>query len=150
MSNELEDAISLCLSDQDSVLYSLKTRRGPDTVHYDVAFCEDFIVLRYLGEYWEQFRPRTYLQRRMDLILYSIRKKKSRASTSNYKIIKCSEVKEIKIIKPIQSKHEHDEPQYYMLVIQLNNGYSIEFQFPKKLYKIAKKIIKRACRKPSV
>ena len=63
--------------ENSNVVYSVRVR-GLDTRHYDMVFLEKGLLLRYLGEYWERSRPRRGLQRRADLLLYSMNKRKRR------------------------------------------------------------------------
>ena len=127
-----------------NVLYSVVIRRGPDVSHYDVVAEEDGIHFLYLGEHWEAFRPRTGMQKRMDLFIYSMRKKRRRQSderrVEDFRLDYC-EVKDLRIVKG------GVEDSVGRLVLTTVSGLRIEIEYSMKIHEVVKefvKIVKRA------
>ncbi len=124
----------------ENVIYSAIVRRGPDISHYDVYFEEDRIVFKYLGEHWETFRPRTGLQKRMDLFVYSLRKKRQRrtseSSPDDFAINVCEDLISINLVKLL------DKGVGRITLHTRSLGF-IEIEYPLKIHDIVKKMYKR-------
>ena len=121
-----------------NVLYSVVIRKGPDISHYDVVAEDDGIHFLYLGEHWEAFRPRTGMQKRMDLFIYSMRKKRRRQSdesrVEDFRLDYC-EVKELRLVKGV-------EGSVGRLVLITFSGLRIEIEYPMKIHDVAKEFVK--------
>ena len=129
----------------ENTIYSAIVRRGPDISHYDVSFEGRRIVFRYLGEHWESFRPRTGLQKRMDLYVYSMRKKRRRQSgdvklPEDFDIDICS-IKSVELVKM-------PEKGIGKIVIRTREPQVgvVEVEYPLKIHEIAKTIYKKVLR----
>jgi hypothetical protein len=122
-----------------NVIYSAVVRRGPDISHYDVVVEDDGIKFYYLGEHWEVFRPRTGLQKRMDLLIYSMRKKRRRTSSErrpeDFEVEFCS-IRELNLVKLLDRGIGRIE-------IKLREGNRIEIEYPLKIHEVVKQIVKR-------
>jgi hypothetical protein len=131
----------------ENIIYSVWIRRGPDIVKYDLIFGETELRLRYLGEYWATVRPRTGLQQRADMFLYSIRKKRVRNGKEESEIIipYCS-IKEISLKKPAHqpvTESKKSINQSAALIIRLVDGKVVTIEFAPKVYKLVKEAIKK-------
>ncbi|NOZ89046.1 MAG: hypothetical protein GXO15_03885 [Crenarchaeota archaeon] len=140
----------------DNVIYSVRMRRGPDVVHYDLIVEEEGIRLRYLGEYWSHHRPRRGLQRSADLLLYSINKRKNRRRDSGYDIrLDYCEIRSITLHRPrlirrrlrragrLETVEEAVNPR---LVIVTRDGRRYELEAAAKVYELLKTLLKRTAK----
>jgi hypothetical protein len=138
----------------ENIVYSVRIK-GLDTKHYDMLFFDNYILLRYLGEYWERSRPRAGLQRRIDLHIYRLRKRKVRETqhTSNDDItIEYGMVRSFKLVPPRKRKIwrriggrkilqiETSEP---MLILELVDGKRYVIEFAPRVYELVKTLVKR-------
>ncbi len=141
--------------DPSRTLYSARVRWGPNIRHYDIYFGDEGIEFIYLGEYWEKFRPRTHLQQRMDMLIYSLRKKRRR--TSDVKepydfTVKYSDIVRYELIRPQPTSTDsrtsraargsEEVKPVVVLVLVLRDGRRLEIEFPSKLYKLVKTMVK--------
>jgi len=134
------------LRSSEPVIYSVWLRKGPDIEKYDLVFGEQGIELRFLGEYWSALRPRTGLQKRVDMLLYSIRKKRSRSTQYERTIlIKYCEIAGYELKKPLQNSGtaSREDSNAARLILILKDGKRIEIYFSGKIYSIAKALIKK-------
>lgn len=136
----------------DNTLYSVKIRAGLDTRHYDLTFTEKGIVLRYLGEYWERSRPVTGLQRRMDLHIYRLRKRRARATGGEETLIPYEEVTGYELHSPRKIRRKRriagrtvveEETLPPRLVLRLRGGKTLEIEFTPRIYELAKQLVKK-------
>ncbi len=118
-------------------LYSVRVRRGPDTLHYDLYFLGDRLELRYLGEYWDKARPVTGIQRRADLLIYSIRKKRRRAGEERGEDIVIP-YEEIRFLRLVRCR---DDPKTAVILIETRRGLRLRIEFASKLYRLAQRLI---------
>ncbi len=123
----------------ENVIYSAIVRRGPDISHYDVVVEDGVIKFHYLGEHWEAFRPRTGLQKRMDLFIYSMRKKRRRQSgerrPEDFEVRICDLAK-VELVKL-------PDKGIGRLVLKLRGGAVVEVEYPLKIHDVVKTIAKR-------
>jgi len=134
----------------EPVLYSVWIRRGPDIEKYDLVFNETGIELRFLGEYWVSLRPRTGLQRRTDLFIYSLRKRKARQKGVEAIHIDYCDIARYELKRPQQKRKQNKvgttsvlvEQESARLVLVLRNGKLIEIDISPKVYHIAKSLVK--------
>ncbi len=135
-----------------NTLYSVKLRTGLDTRHYDLTFTEKGIALRYLGEYWERSRPVTGLQRRMDLHIYRLRKRRARESGGEETLIPYEEITGYELRSPRRIRRKRrvagrtvveEETLPPRLVLRLRGGRTLEIEFAPKIYEIAKQLVKK-------
>ena len=130
------------MAGNELVIYSAIVRRGPDVSHYDVSLEGRSIVFRYLGEHWEAFRPRTGLQKRMDLFIYSMRKKRRRVSgerrPEDFEVDVCKDLLSIDLVKLV-------DRGVGRLVLKTRRGV-IEVEYPLKIHEVAKTIYKHVVR----
>ncbi len=121
-----------------STLYSIVIRRGPDVSHYDVVAEDEAIRFIHLGEHWESFRPRTGMQKRMDLLVYSIRKRRRRHSAEaryeDFTIDYCS-IRSIVIVRD-------RDGELGRVVIVTKSGGRVEMEYPAKIHDIVKEFVK--------
>ncbi len=140
----------------DNTIYSVKMRKGPDVVHYDLIVEDGGITLRYLGEYWSHHRPRRGLQRSADLLLYSINKRKNRRRSSSYDIrLDYCEIRRVTLHRPrilrrrvrkagrLETVEETVNPK---LVITTRDGRRYELEAAVKVYELLKTLLKRHAR----
>ena len=124
-------------------MYSVVVRKGPDKAHYDICFTEDRLLLSYLGEHWETFRPRTGIQKRSDLLIYSVRKRRKRTQTiiekDDMEIEYCS----IRGIE-IEKRMEKGKAIIYIL---LSSGERLEIEYPLKIHGIVKRLVQHLQKK---
>lgn len=139
---------------QPPVIYSVRVKRGPDKLHYDLHFGEDALRLRYLGEYWEHHRPLRGLQRSMDLLLYRINKRKNRAreSTSEDIVIRYCDIRDYVLLRPLKRVKRRrygnrmiveEETRTPKLVITTREGVRLEIEFAPRVYELVKTLVKR-------
>ncbi|NPA04508.1 MAG: hypothetical protein GXO09_00230 [Crenarchaeota archaeon] len=122
------------------VIYSVKLRRGPDTLHYDLYFTDEALELRYLGEYWDATRPVTGIQRRADLLIYSIHKKRRRSTGTGSRediTIPYSDIKTIRLTR------DREDPRIARIILETKRGERLELEFASKLYRLAQRLINR-------
>jgi hypothetical protein len=144
------------MENNEDILYSVWIRKGPDVIHYDMILTENALVLSYIGEHWERFRPRSGLQKRVDLYLYKITKLKRRSHKErspmdivlplcSIKAVVLHRIDKIGVCgKPVTntcSPESRLSPS--ILRILLKDGKSIDVCFSQKVYKIAKKITEK-------
>ncbi len=134
----------------EPILYSVWIRKGPDIEKYDLVFDETGVELRFLGEYWVSLRPRTGLQRRTDLFIYSLRKRKARQEGTPSIRIEYCDIARYELKKPQQKRKQNRmgatsvsvEQESARLVLVLRNGKIIEIGISPKVYHIAKALVK--------
>lgn len=139
----------------DTIIYSVMVRKGPDTAHYDMVFDEDALILRYLGEYWEKGKPLRGLQRSMDLLIYRMNKRKNRKrdNSSVYDVVidYCSiksyelrgpgkRLRRRRLGKRVVDEAETLKPR---LKIRTVDGGEIEITFSAKVYELVKRLVRR-------
>ncbi|ABM81126.1 hypothetical protein Hbut_1296 [Hyperthermus butylicus DSM 5456] len=136
-------------------MYSVWVRRGPDRIHYDMLFEDDELRLVYLGEFWERMRPRTGLQQRVDMFIYSLRKKRRRVGEASEPydiVIRYCDIKSYNISKPsprrsIAKRAERrpggQEVEPAKLELVLRNGERIVIEFSPKVYELVKSMVKK-------
>jgi len=138
------------LAHTEPVLYSVWIRKGPDIEKYDLVFDEAGIELRFLGEYWVSLRPRTGLQRRTDLFIYSLRKRKARQEGTKSIHINYCDIARYELKRPQQKRKQNKtsttsvpvEQESAHLVLVLRSGKIIEIGISPKVYHIAKALVK--------
>lgn len=134
-------------SKDDSIIYSVWIRRGPDIFHYDMVFEDDCIRLVYLGEHWERVRPKTGLQRRVDMFIYSIRKRRERIYRERGRsmVINYCDISSYDIVKPRPAISREDLSPG-ALELLLRNGKRIRIEFSPRVYEIVKSAVKKYVR----
>lgn len=131
-------------SKEDNVIYSVWIRHGPDTIHYDIVFEEDCIRFIYLGEYWQRIRPRTGLQQRVDLFIYSLRKRRERnmrEARHGFTIDYCS-IKSYSLVRPRTASPQSNVTPG-VLELTLRDGRRVRIEFSPKVYEVVKSAVKR-------
>jgi len=138
---------------RENVVYSVRVK-GLDVRHYDLVFEDNRLVLRYLGEYWERTRPIAGLQRRVDLYIYSIRKRRARSSEapSGYDMqIPYSEIRSYKLVPPRQRRRWTRQAGRRVLLVEalsprleleLRDGRRIIIEFSPRVYELVKRLVK--------
>jgi len=138
----------------ENVVYSVRVR-GIDTRHYDMVFGDEALVLKYLGEYWEKTRPASGLQRRADLLVYKLRKRRNRFSqedSSDDIRIPYSMVRSYELRPPRQRKRWTRQSRGKMLQVETTNpvlrlelldGRRLSIEFSPRVYELVKKLVKR-------
>lgn len=140
-------------SPDQSIVYSVMVRRGPDTAHYDLVFGDSALILRYLGEYWERSKPLRGLQRSMDLLVYRMNKHKNRSRRSSVYDISidyCSivsfelcrpgrRVRRRRVGKRVVEDVETVKPR---LKIKTVDGADFEIVFSPKVYELVKRLVR--------
>ncbi|KSW12355.1 hypothetical protein CF15_06340 [Pyrodictium occultum] len=117
-------------------------RRGPDVLHYDMVFDRDALRLIYLGEHWESIRPRTGLQRRVDLFIYSLRKRRERLRGGEEVVISYCDIVGYKLLKPRPRPREATLAPG-LLEVLLRDGRRIRVEFSPKVYDMVKSAVKK-------
>ena len=139
----------------ERTVYSVWIRKGPDKVHYDLIFEDDRIKLVYLGEYWDKTKPYPALQRRSDMLLYSLRKHRRRqqsGSTDKFDIeVKYCDIRSFKLVKPqdaarvrpIRRDATDTSLPKGILELVLTDGRRLSIEFSAKVYELVKKLVKK-------
>lgn len=139
----------------NNIVYSVRIKRGPDILHYDLYFENDVIKLKYLGEYWESIRPLRGLQRSMDLLLYKINKMKNRQRSldKGYDIlIRYCDIKEYDLRSPVKRLRKQrlggrtiiqEDIRSPRLILVLRDGRRFEIEFSPKVYELVKRLVKK-------
>ncbi|HIQ10681.1 MAG TPA: hypothetical protein EYH26_01725 [Pyrodictium sp.] len=121
---------------KERTIFSVRIRRGPDIKHYDLYFGDDGLHFLYLGEYWERLRPKTGLQQRMDMLIYSLKKKRRRQGGEKRVedfTIPYNDIKEYVLEWNVEECR---------LTLHTKQGV-IEIRFSPKVYELVKKLIKK-------
>jgi len=122
-------------------LYSLFLYRGPDQVHYDLILDKDNakLILRYLGEYAEEIRPKTAIPKQQDLLIYRVLKKRVRSNAFTPRrediVLNICDLESIKV-----EKAKINESTVKITLVARDR--KIELYGSIKIFKIAKKFAK--------
>ena len=153
------NGVKIAMAMEDSTVYSVWIRRGPDRIHYDLVFENDKLRLLYLGEYWEKDRPSTGLQRSADLLLYSVRKRRRReqgeVTPFDMEISYCDIVKysltrsdeDSRARRRPRSRASRGSTERFtprgILELVLVDGRRLRIEFSLRVYELVKRLVKR-------
>jgi len=112
-----------------------------------MVFEEDCIRLVYLGEHWERIKPKTGLQRRVDMFIYSIRKRRKRIYGEERSIvINYCDISSYEVVKP-RPTTSHGDLSPGALDLLLSNGKRVRIEFSPRVYEIVKSAVKKYVRR---